>query len=51
MRPVFDAVTQDIDSAALADLALETGQELAPRGPVGVQFQRLGDPWLGLGQK
>ncbi len=50
MRSVLDAVPQDIDRAALADLALQSGQELPSRRAVGIEVQRFGDPWLGLYQ-
>jgi hypothetical protein len=36
---VLDAVAQNVDGAALGNLTLETGQELASRWPVGVQLQ------------
>ena len=35
--PVVDALTQDVDDATVADLALEACQELAPGGGVGVE--------------
>ena len=47
VRPVLDAVAQHVDDAALADLALQAGQELAPRRAVLVEVERLGR--LGLG--
>ena len=41
VRPVLDAVAQHVDHAALADLALEAGEELAPRRAVVVEVERL----------
>ena len=48
MRPVLDAVTQHVDGAALGDLALQPGQEFAPRWAVFGQSQRFRS--LGLGR-
>ena len=42
VRPVLDAVAQHVDGAALADLALQAGQELAPRRAVLAEVERLG---------
>ena len=42
VRPVLDAVSQDIDGAALGDLALQPGQKLAPRRSVLVKRERFG---------
>ena len=44
--PVLDAVAQHVDDAALADLALQAGEELAPRGAVVVEVEYLSDLWL-----
>ena len=40
MRPVLDAVAQHVDHAALGDLALQPGQELAPRRAVLAEVER-----------
>ena len=44
---VLDAVAEDIDRAALRDLALETGEELAARGTVLVEAEGGGGVGLG----
>ena len=46
MWPVLDAMPQDIDRAALADLALQAGQELASGGAICVQVECLGGSGL-----
>lgn len=51
VRAVLDAGTQHVDGAALGDLALQAGQELAPRRPVLAQRQRIGRLRLGFPQK
>ena len=51
MRPVPDAVAQHVDGATLGYLALEPGQELAPRWAVFGQSQRFGGFGLGSAQK
>ena len=43
MRPVLDPVAQHVDHAALGDLALQAGQELAPRRAVLAEVERLCD--------
>ena len=43
VRAVLDAVAQHVDHAALADLALQAGEELAPRRAVLAEVERLGD--------
>ena len=50
-RSVLDAVAQDVDGAALHDLALQPRQELAPRRAVLAERQRLGGVRLRLGQE
>ena len=47
VRAVPEAVAQHVDGAALRDLALQPGEELAPRRTVLVQRQRLGRLRLG----
>src|SRR5207244_7195844 len=42
VRPMLDTVAQDVDRAALADLALEPREELPPGGTVVAQVERLG---------
>ncbi len=42
VRAVLDAVAQHVDDAALGDLALQAGQELAPRRAVLVEGERVG---------
>ena len=49
MWPVLDAVAQHVDRAALADFTLQAGQELAPRGAILVEVERLGHLGLRLG--
>ncbi len=51
MSPVLEAVAQHVDDAALGDLALEAGQEPAPRRAVFPQGQRLGHLRRGLSQE
>ncbi len=51
VRPVLDAVTQHVDGAALADLALQAGQELAPCRAVLAEVERLGRLGLRLPQE
>ncbi len=51
VRPVLEPVAQHVDRAALGDLALEPRQELAPRGPVLAEVERLGDLGLRLAQE
>ena len=48
---MLDAVAQHLDGASLGDLALQPRQELAPRRPILVQRQRLGDLGLGVSQE
>ena len=47
VRAVLDAVAQHVDGAALGDLPLQAGQELASRRAVLVQRQGFGDLRLG----
>ena len=47
VRAVSDAVAQHVDGAALGDLALQPGEELAPRRTVLVERQRFGGVRLG----
>ena len=47
VRAVSDAVAQHVDGAALGDLALQPGEERAPRLPVLVERQRFGGVRLG----
>ena len=42
MRPVLDPIAEHVDDTTLANLALEAGQELAPRRTPFVERQRLG---------
>src|SRR5690606_33698917 len=42
VRPVLEPVAQHVDGAALADLALESRQELAPRRPVPAEIEGVG---------
>ena len=51
VRSVPDAIAQHVDRAALADLSLYSGQELAPRRAVAVQAERPGRVGLSLAQK
>ena len=51
VRPVLDAVAQHVDGAALADLALQAGQELAPCRAVLAEVERLGRLGLRLPQE
>ena len=51
VRPVLDAVAQHVDGAAFGNLALEPGQELAPRRAVLGQTQRVRRLGLGRAQK
>ena len=46
VRPALDPLAQHVDAAALGDLALQAGQESAPRRAVLAQSQRCRD--LGL---
>ena len=39
MRPVLDPVAQDVDDAALADLALQPGEELLARRAVLIEIE------------
>ena len=50
-RPVLDPVTQHLDRAALDDLALQPGQERAPRRTVLRERQGLGGLRLGVTQE
>ena len=51
VRAVPDAVAQDVDGAALRYLALQPGQELAPRRAVLAERQRLGGVGLRVAQE
>ena len=51
VRPVFDAVAENVDRAPPADLALKTRKELAPRWAVFSQAERLGHPRLRVTQE
>lgn len=47
VRAVLEAMAQHVDGAALADLSLQAGQELAPRRAVLAKVERLGHAGLG----
>ena len=51
VRAVLDPVAQHVDDAALADLALQPREELAPRRAVLAEVERLGDVRLRLAQE
>ena len=51
MRAMLDAVAQNVDHAALADLALQAGEELATSRAVGVERQRFDERFLGSQEK
>jgi hypothetical protein len=51
MRPVLESMAQYVDRAALGDLALQAGQELAPRRAVLSQVERVDDVRLRFAQK
>ena len=51
VRPVLEPVAQDVDGAALGDLALQPRQELAPSGAVLAEVERLADVGLGRAQE
>ena len=49
--PVPDAIAEDVDGAALGDLALQAGKEPAAGGAVFIEAQCCGGFGLGGGQK
>src|SRR3989442_11448243 len=51
MRPMFESMTQHVDRAPLADLALQPRQELARRWPVLTEVKCLNDVRLRLPQE
>lgn len=51
MRPVLEAVAQDIDDPALGDLALELGKEFLPGRGVLVEIERRDERRLGRRDK
>ena len=50
-RPVLDAAAQHVDGAALGDLSLQPGEELAPGGAVLGERQRFGGLGPGRAQE
>src|SRR5690606_31780282 len=51
VRPVLEPVPEHVDRAALRDLALEPGQELAPRRPVLAEVEGVGHLRLRLAEE
>ena len=51
MRAVLDAMPQHVDDAALADLALQPGQELLARRAVVIEIERRQQGRLGRGDE
>ena len=51
MRPVFDAVTQNVDDATFSNFTLETSEKFLPNGAGMIEVKRLGGVLLRCQQK